>query len=120
MSIECCGCQAILDEEEFVKLARPSGVSICDRCAKKVWESYECWHAGRTFNQVKVKPVRRRVTDAVRLKIFKRDGFQCKRCNTHDDLTIDHIHPVSKGGSSEDNNLQTLCMACNREKGASV
>ncbi|HEJ7884123.1 TPA: HNH endonuclease [Serratia liquefaciens] len=120
MSIECCGCQIILDEEEVVKLARPSGVSICDRCAKKVWQSYEYWHSGGPILGVKPKPTRRRVTDSVRLRIFKRDEFKCKHCNTNDDLTIDHIYPVSKGGGSEDENLQTLCIHCNRAKGASV
>lgn len=120
MSIKCCGCQSILNEEEVVKLARPSGVCVCDRCAKEVWQSYEYWHGGGPAPGGKRTPKRRRVTDSVRLRIFKRDGFQCKRCNTHDDLTIDHIHPVSKGGSSEGDNLQTLCMACNREKGASI
>lgn len=118
--MKCCGCKTILDEEELVKLARPSGVSICDRCAKEVWQSYEHWHGGAPIFGGKAKPKRRRVTDSVRLRVFMRDGFQCKHCNTNNDLTIDHIHPVSKGGSSDDENLQTLCMSCNRVKGASV
>lgn len=33
-------------------------------------------------------------------------------------LEVDHIVPVSKGGTSEPENLQTLCWRCNRTKGA--
>lgn len=33
-------------------------------------------------------------------------------------LEVDHIVPVSRGGLSEPDNLQTLCWRCNRTKGA--
>ncbi|MBR2352886.1 MAG: HNH endonuclease, partial [Clostridia bacterium] len=32
-------------------------------------------------------------------------------------LEVDHIIPVSKGGKSTLDNLQTLCERCNRGKG---
>lgn len=32
------------------------------------------------------------------------------------DLEIDHILPISKGGKSTIDNLQTLCKTCNKEK----
>ncbi len=35
-------------------------------------------------------------------------------------LEIDHIIPVSKHGCTVENNLQTLCWKCNREKGANL
>lgn len=35
-------------------------------------------------------------------------------------LEVDHIVPVSKGGLSEPENLQTLCWRCNRTKGAKM
>jgi 5-methylcytosine-specific restriction endonuclease McrA len=35
-------------------------------------------------------------------------------------LEVDHIIPVSKGGLSEPENLQTLCWRCNRSKGAKM
>ncbi|RAE55164.1 HNH endonuclease, partial [Burkholderia multivorans] len=31
-------------------------------------------------------------------------------------LEVDHIKPISKGGLSEIENLQTLCWRCNRSK----
>ncbi|WP_411815422.1 HNH endonuclease [Kurthia gibsonii] len=35
-------------------------------------------------------------------------------------LEIDHIIPISKGGMSSEDNLQTLCWKCNRSKGAKI
>ena len=54
---------------------------------------------------------------------FERDNYTCKSCgnSTHDEpnllLEIDHIVPVSKGGYTTEENLQTLCWKCNRSKG---
>lgn len=57
-----------------------------------------------------------------RLRIYRRDKFKCQECG-HDkmkDLTIDHIHPISRGGTDEDNNLRTLCKNCNLKKGDTI
>ncbi|MGH2878926.1 MAG: HNH endonuclease [Solirubrobacteraceae bacterium] len=52
-----------------------------------------------------------------RERIFARDGGVCLRCGSDEDLTLDHITPISEGGSNRDENLQTLCLACNEAKG---
>ena len=61
---------------------------------------------------------RRRVTPDVRRRIIERDGFACQRCGAEDDLQVDHIIPISRSGTSDDDNLQVLCAPCNRSKGA--
>ncbi len=52
----------------------------------------------------------------LRNRIFSRDGFICKICGTSDNLTIDHIISVYRGGGNEDDNLQALCNRCNSGK----
>lgn len=43
---------------------------------------------------------------------------RCASCGGTDDLTIDHIHPIVRGGSHDPKNLQILCGSCNSSKGA--
>lgn len=64
---------------------------------------------------------RSKVSNKLRLEIFRRDGNRCKMCGKRtDDLEIDHIIPISKGGKSNKENLQTLCRKCNRNKGSNI
>ena len=55
---------------------------------------------------------------ALSLRVFERDGYRCKQCGTNKHLTVDHINPISRGGSDDFDNLQTLCRSCNSRKGA--
>ena len=49
-------------------------------------------------------------------QILERDRC-CQNCWIHEDLTFDHIIPISKGGKTEYDNLQILCKSCNSRKG---
>ena len=68
------------------------------------------------------RPPRRAISTRLRYEIFRRDGHRCVDCgaSAHDDplvrLEVDHRIPVSKGGTNDPNNLQTLCWACNNGK----
>ena len=42
---------------------------------------------------------------------------KCQNCGRVDNLTIDHIIPISKRGTDNPENLQCLCRRCNRRKG---
>ncbi|MFE9455970.1 HNH endonuclease [Streptomyces californicus] len=48
--------------------------------------------------------------------MLARDRFQCRACGGRTDLEIDHIVPVSRGGSWDPDNLWTLCRPCHRAK----
>jgi hypothetical protein len=62
----------------------------------------------------------RRISSSKRLKVFERDEWRCRFCGAQNDLVIDHIFPVSKGGGNQIENLQTLCKNCNELKGNKV
>lgn len=66
------------------------------------------------------------MTSKLRAQIKERDCYTCKHCGASIEkepnllLEIDHIIPVSKGGLTVEDNLQTLCWRCNRSKGSKV
>ncbi|WP_202977682.1 HNH endonuclease [Streptomyces sp. E5N298] len=57
---------------------------------------------------------------AVRITVLARDSNRCVTCGSSSSLQIDHVFPVSLGGSDEIDNLRTLCQPCNSSKGARV
>lgn len=62
---------------------------------------------------------RRSIPKGVRFDVFKRDSFKCQYCGSAAPdvlLEIDHIRPVSKGGTNDTTNLITACPACNSGK----
>lgn len=95
---------------------------LCNRCQRRRSKKNHpgkirkrCNKFGVPFDP-QVKPV----------EVFKRDGYKCQECGrktttkvsgTHNRrATVDHIVPLSKGGSHEWNNVQCLCMRCNVRK----
>lgn len=83
----------------------------------------------------RIAKARRRVRIGVQrerfdpLEIFDRDGWRCRHChretpkrmrgtNAQNAPELDHIVPLSKGGSHTRGNTQLLCRECNGHKGA--
>ena len=56
------------------------------------------------------------ITREQRERILKRDNNTCQHCAGTENLHIDHVVPIAAGGSSDDDNLQVLCAACNTKK----
>ena len=52
-----------------------------------------------------------------RRAVFARDGWQCQYCGARTSLTVDHVIPRSKGGTSGWDNIVASCAPCNRRKG---
>ena len=52
-----------------------------------------------------------------RQNVFKRDRHSCQYCGDTKSLTLDHVMPRSRGGSSTWTNLVTACKKCNSYKG---
>jgi 5-methylcytosine-specific restriction endonuclease McrA len=58
---------------------------------------------------------RRKIT---RRAVFARDRWTCQYCgHERGNLTVDHVVPRSKGGTSSWDNIVTCCAPCNRRKG---
>ncbi len=64
------------------------------------------------------KPVREPISKETRTKIFNEQVGICKGCNEAlgEKYELDHIQPVSGGGTNNRDNLQFLCKACHTEK----
>jgi hypothetical protein len=63
--------------------------------------------------------IRHRVTKKVKDRILLRDDLTCAYCSLQlprEELVVDHIMPIIKGGDSCDGNLTTSCVRCNSYK----
>ncbi|HNQ78219.1 MAG TPA: HNH endonuclease [Acidobacteriota bacterium] len=67
----------------------------------------------------KTQPERKAINKKTRFEVFKRDSFKCQYCGAVAPnvlLVIDHIKPVSLGGTNDLINLITACQPCNAGK----
>ena len=63
---------------------------------------------------------RKQLSKKIRFEVFKRDSFTCQYCGRSAPeviLQVDHIKPVSGGGTNDLINLVTSCVDCNLGKG---
>lgn len=68
---------------------------------------------------------RQPIRPSVRFAVLSRDHYRCVCCGRSAEvdgvkLEVDHRIPVAKGGTNRLDNLQTLCMTCNRGKGITI
>lgn len=50
-------------------------------------------------------------------EIQRRQGGKCLRCGSPENLSMDHVIPLVKGGADDPSNIQILCRPCNSHKG---
>lgn len=65
----------------------------------------------------------RSISNSKRYDVLRRDKFQCVLCGasgSEGNLEVDHIVPVSRGGSDDIGNLRCLCFRCNRGKHSKI
>lgn len=48
--------------------------------------------------------------------ILDRFNSKCAKCGDSEDVTMDHVVPLAKGGKHSADNIQPLCRACNLQK----
>lgn len=60
------------------------------------------------------------VSKRTRFEVLRRDEYTCRYCrSTENQLTVDHVTPVSLGGSDSPDNLVACCKDCNSGKASS-
>lgn len=62
------------------------------------------------------KNLREAIPSDVKKAVYMRDKGRCVKCSSNKNLEYDHNLPVSKGGANSINNIQLLCLVCNRKK----
>jgi len=60
-----------------------------------------------------IKQIWKNTVPFTKKNLFIRDNYKCSYCGSHDELTIDHIIPKSRGGKSNFENCITCCRTCN-------
>ena len=87
------------------KLAK--GVDRADRTYRKF-----------THLRTELRPAsREHLSASKRKRILLRGKGRCMKCGSRENLEIDHVVPLARGGSNRLENLQLLCRDCNRRKG---
>lgn len=54
------------------------------------------------------------------LAVLDRYGEFCLRCGNLEAIQLDHVIPLSRGGSNSRDNIQPLCGECNNRKRANI
>jgi 5-methylcytosine-specific restriction endonuclease McrA len=68
------------------------------------------------------QPARHALSATEREAVLRRHRYTCQKCGASRqvipalELEVDHITPVSRGGTNDPANLQTLCRPCNLAK----
>jgi len=53
-------------------------------------------------------------------ELLKKHNYSCVYCGSTNNISVDHIIPLSKGGTNYIDNIQPLCLPCNLKKGNKI
>lgn len=80
--------------------------------------AWAIWQDAQRYpNRVRRLRARCSANQNKRARVYARDGYRCVSCGTQENLTLDHIVPLARGGDNSFGNLQTMCFGCNNAKG---
>lgn len=75
------------------------------------------WH-WRQVRRARIQTQGVPFTEVQWVALCERYNHCCLACGERKPLTVDHVVPISRGGSSDISNVQPLCLDCNRRKNA--
>lgn len=99
---------------EIVRFRTVNGVSVMYKSKRRYSFTGE---AGEAFEKFEHKNIWRIRCNSQKLKektmadLLLRDGSSCFFCSNPNELTIEHLLPISDGGN---NNMKNLCLACTK------
>lgn len=107
----------------------PYGILVEDFPLKAKSDDYSCriyghdcpvFSVSEPFTETReMRTISRSIPDSIKRRVLFRDKQVCQNCKDNIDdneVHFDHVIPWSKGGSSDENNIQLLCEECNQSK----
>lgn len=94
-----------------------SAVVGCADDIKEEWKNQQNYRCSGTDPYRERRGLSGSVWKRLRQTILERDGHKCNYCGATDDLAVDHIIPLSRGGTNDPENLTPACKPCNSSKG---
>jgi 5-methylcytosine-specific restriction endonuclease McrA len=96
-------------------------ILLCDSCSGSVANYWNHAHSGEYItwpNQrfQNNKDNRSKISASKRKRLHERDAYRCRYCGGYENLVLDHVIPLSRDGSDDDENLVTACWSCNSRK----
>jgi hypothetical protein len=106
---------------DFARYGLPVSASTCVRrfgsWRKALTAASRFSASGKAPREDSKRRRRTTISFRVRFRILQRDLYRCRICRASGvKLEVDHVVPLSLGGSNDMNNLQALCVPCNRGK----
>ena len=117
-----------INKLKYILMNDPNDVNLIDwKRIQELCIKHEIQFSNQTFtkfiDQVKEKfetPIRHIFTEDEKLNILKLHNNECNECaiklGGKIAYDIDHIRPLSNGGTNELDNIQPLCKSCHKDK----
>ena len=92
------------------------------RITKKRWALKNKEHINFLTKQriYRLKGAEGRIVKSDVDNLFETNNGKCYYCNINASKSIDHVIPISRGGTNYLNNLVPVCISCNSKKGAKL
>ena len=115
----CCDCKEVKPLDGFYKSSKDNAGHKwrCIPCSKQYDKRHPASPGVRHKRRAAIKSAGT-FTWREWKAVLMQYGNKCLRCGTSENIVIDHVIAISKGGPNTADNLQPLCRSCNSTKSA--